>query len=177
MIALAIMSANRIIGSNHHPSFKIDQDRERFRELTKDKVVVYGSHTLQTLPNKHILPHRTNIILSHNRNLDAPGAIIVSSINELKYCLRDYEPNDVFLIGGATLFAELIDQCSAAILTVVNQELPKSPTSEFFPNLEERANWIVGRTSSVHFYDGYQFVYQQYTNLDFRKHGSASTKF
>ena len=42
MIALAIMSANRIIGSNHHPAFKIDQDRERFRELTKDKVVIYS---------------------------------------------------------------------------------------------------------------------------------------
>ena len=170
MIALAIMSSNGVIGENHQPIYKIDNDREHFAELTKGKVVVYGSHTLQTLPNKQPLAHRTNIILSHEHKLHTPGATIVGGIQELKYVLRDYEPNDVFLIGGAQLFSELIDQCTSAILTIVDAEAPIHPgTTELFPRLDQRQDWIIGRTSSTHFYNGYQFVYQTYINTTFRK--------
>jgi len=170
MIALAIMSLNWVIGKNHQPIYKIDNDREHFAELTKGKVVVYGSHTLQTLPNKRPLTNRTNIILSREHKLCTPGATVVGGIQELKYVLRDYEPNDVFLIGGAQLFDELIDQCTGAILTVVNSTEPIHPNStELFPRLDQRPNWIIGKTSSTHFYNGYRFVYQNYTNTNFRK--------
>ena len=170
MIALAIMSSNRVIGENHQPIYKIDNDRERFAELTKGKVVVYGSHTLQTLPNKQPLAHRTNIILSHDHQLRVAGATTVGSIQELKFVLRDYEPDDVFLIGGAQLFSELIDQCTSAILTIVESEEPIHPnTTELFPQLDQRQNWVIGRTSSTHFYNGYRFVYQTYVNTAFRK--------
>ena len=172
MIALAIMSSNWVIGENHQPIYKIDQDRDHFRQLTQDKVVIYGSHTLQTLPGKQPLAHRTNIILSHERNLQIPGATTVASIQELNYVLHGYDPNDVFLIGGAKLFDELIDQCTSAILTVVESEAPvHQDSTDLFPRLDQRSNWMIGRTSSTHFYNRRSFYYQTYINSDFRKGG------
>ena len=75
-------------------------------------------------------------------------------------------------VGGAKLFDELIDQCTSAILTVVESEAPvHQDSTDLFPRLDQRSNWMIGRTSSTHFYNRRSFYYQTYINSDFRKGG------
>lgn len=173
MIALAVMFSNWVICHNSQPAFKIEPDHDNFRRLIENKVVVYGHHTLDILPNHKPLKNCKNIILTHRRDLDIPDATIVTSINELQFVLRNFEPDDVFLIGGTELFHELIDLCSRAILTIIQEDIETDSTSEFFPRLDQRPNWLPGRSSSTHFRDGHQFRQQRFINTNFRKHTSA----
>ena len=172
MTALAITNRKWVISERHHNIFHVRDDRKRFNDLTRGKVVVYGIHTLETLPNKKPLAGRKNIILTHDRNIRIEGATTVGNLNELRYVLRGYETDDVFLIGGAQTFSELIDECKSAILTVVEDVTDDTPGKyEYFPDLDQRPNWRSGKSSSEHFCDGHCWHYVTYTNLRFRKHG------
>ena len=171
--ALAITNHEWVIGKNSKVLFRVREDRERFHELTKGKVVIYGINTLKTLPNGKPLPERTNIILTHDRGIRIPGAITVGTINELHFVLKNYSTDDVYLIGGEKTFAELIDECKSAILTVVENKTEGNPEQyEYFPNLDQKANWSLGRKSSTHYCEGYCWTRVTYTNLLFRKYES-----
>ena len=175
MTALAITNPKWVISENHKNIFHVRDDRERFDNFTRGKVVVYGVHTLETLPSKKPLAGRTNIILTHNRTIRIPGAITVGNINELHFVLRNYDTDDVFVIGGALTFAELIDECKTAILTVTEDKTDDTPGKyEYFPNLDQRENWIAGKASSEHLCDGHCWRYVTYTNTLFRKHSKVA---
>lgn len=170
MTAIAITNPKWVISENHKIIFRIRDDRERFNMLTRGKVVVYGIHTLDTLPGKKPLVERKNIILTHDREIRIPGAITVGNINELHFVLKGYDTDDVFVIGGAQTFAELIDECKKAILTITEDETDDTPGKyEYFPNLDLKENWIPGRASSEHLCDGHIWRYVTYTNTLFRK--------
>ena len=172
MTALATTNGEWVISKNHRNIFHVRDDRERFNDLTRGKVVVYGINTLETLPNKKPLVGRKNIILTHNRNVRIEGATMVGNLEELRYVLKSYDTDDIYLIGGAQTFSQLIDDCKTAVLTVVDDETGGNPEEyEYFPDLSQRPNWIPGKTSSDHFCEGHCWRYVTYTNLRFRKHG------
>lgn len=177
MTALAITNRKWVISENHKNIFRTHDDRERFDALTRDKVVVYGIHTLETLPGKKPLVGRKNIILTHNRDIRIPNATTVGNISELHFVLKGYDTDDVYVIGGALTFAELIDECKSAILTVTEDETDDTPGKyEYFPNLDLKENWIAGKTSSEHFCDGHHWRYVTYTNTLFRKHARKTSE-
>ena len=177
MTALAITNRKWVISKNHKNIFHVHEDRERFDLLTRGKVVVYGIHTLDTLPKKKPLAGRVNIILTHNRDIRIPDATTVGNINELHFVLKNYDTDDVFVIGGAQTFAELIDECKTAILTVTDDKTDDDPGEyEYFPNLAQRENWIAGKTSSEHLCEGHHWRYVTYTNTLFRKHSRVAPK-
>ena len=169
--ALAIMNDKWVISKNHENIFRVHDDREYFNRMTMGKIVVYGINTLQTLPNAKPLANRTNIILTHDRDVRISGAITVGSIKELEYVLKGYSTDDVYLIGGEKTFAELIDECKTAILTVVNDDTDGDPeVFQHFPNLKLRDNWMSCKESSEHYYQGLRWTRKTYVNTRFRKH-------
>jgi dihydrofolate reductase len=169
--ALAITNNKWVIGKNHEKIFRVHDDREYFNKLTEGKIVVYGINTLQTLPNAKPLANRTNIILTHNRDIRVPGVTTVGNINELHYALKGYNTDDVYLIGGENTFAELIDECKTAILTVVDDDADGDPeVFQHFPNLSLKDNWMSCKQSSVHYYQRHSWVRVTYVNTNYRKH-------
>ena len=171
MIAIAATNDQWLLTKDGQPAFLIKEEREIFREITRDKVVVYDYETLGTLPRKQPLANRCNIIITNDRSIRIPDAITVTGTEELKHVLKSYQSDKVYLIGGPKIFAELIDECSEAQLSIVHQEVDLSKGKcEFFPNLDKLSNWGKGRTSSEHFQNGIVWHLQRYINFNYRTH-------
>lgn len=169
MTAIAVISPDWVLSTDYkHPIYRIEAETQHIRSTLRGKIVVYGMHTLECLPKKKPLPDCTNIVLAHDHPI-IEGALTVSTINELRYVLKQYDTDDVFLIGGAATFAELIDDCKEAILTVVDEKIEK-PNCALFPDLTKLPNWIPGKTGSEHHSEGHTWYYVHYINTKYRKH-------
>ena len=109
-----------------------------FRQETTGKVVVLGRKTLDTFPQKQPLPNRTNIILSHDKNYQVKGATVVHSIEELLEALKAYPSKDVYIIGGESIYRQMLPYCDTAHVTQIDHEYQ---ADAFFPNLDEDPEW------------------------------------
>lgn len=97
----------------------IPTDLKYFKEKTTGKVVVMGRSTLESLPKSKPLPNRTNIVLTRKKDLEVPGATVVHSIEELYETVNGYVPGDVFILGGASVYNELLMNCDSLYITKI----------------------------------------------------------
>lgn len=115
------------------PWDRIEGDLPRFKELTRNKTIVMGRKTLDSLPGP--LPYRYHLIMSRfwttedliymHKNFDkskATGFDLVSSIKELLYEIKA-EPEEVFIIGGADICNQLLPYVSTVYLTRIPVEV------------------------------------------------------
>ena len=135
MKAIVAVDFNWAIAKNGKLLFKIKEDMRRFQCITMNRVVVMGRKTLESLPNQKPLPSRTNIVLSRDKDYSVRGATVVHSLDELREELKQYDSEDVYVIGGEDLYAQLLDECTDVLVTFVHKEYDGD---QFFPNLFER---------------------------------------
>ena len=147
------------IGRDNDLLFFIPEDMKFFRQTTLNKVVVMGSNTLKSFPNGAPLKNRTNIVLSTTVTRD--DCMVVRSLEELKNKIKEYDPNDVFLIGGAKLYATMIDYCDEAYITKVKAD---GKAQVFFPNLDEKEGWGMVSESEEKTSEGVKFTFTIYKN-------------
>jgi len=91
------------IGKGNDLLFHLPKDLQYFKEKTINKIVVMGHKTYNSLPKKP-LPKRINIVLSSKSNFEGEGVINVHSIEELLKTIKNYNDDDVFICGGASLY-------------------------------------------------------------------------
>ena len=130
------------IGKNNNLLFSLKKDMAFFRQTTTGKVVVMGAKTFQTFPNG-ALPNRVNIVLDHQGN-NHDGATTVTTVEDLFALLQNYNTDDVFVIGGATVYKLLLNHCQTAYVTKVQAD---GDAEVFFPNLDEMESWQLVETS------------------------------
>lgn len=112
--------------------------REHFAPLTTGRVVILGSKTLSTFPGGRPLKNRTNIILSRRENFAPEGAVVVRSAGELFREIKKYDPDDLFVIGGASVYSLLLPHCTYAYIT----ELDKAYAADaHITNLDKSDEW------------------------------------
>ena len=111
------------IGKNGGLLAHIPTDMKYFRDHTMGKTVVMGRKTLESMPGGKGLPGRTNYVLTSQRGFSAERCITVCSIDELREELAEYDPDDVFLIGGATLYNRLYKECNRLYVTKIDADL------------------------------------------------------
>ena len=111
--AVAAMAANRVIGREGRMPWHLPEDLKFFRRLTHGHPVVMGRRTWESLGRP--LPGRRNIVLSRTLT-EAPGAEIVRSVAELDALGLS---GDIFVIGGAEIYALLLPRCSSVYITVL----------------------------------------------------------
>ena len=109
-------------------------DMKYFREHTKNKAVVMGRKTLESLPGKRGLPNRVNYVLTSNPDFEAERCIAVHSEDELRDAVSEHEPDDVFLIGGATLYNRFYRMCDRLYVTKIDADLG---ADTFIKNFDE----------------------------------------
>ena len=97
---------------------------------------ILNKNTFQTFPNG-ALPNRVNIVLDHQGN-NHDGATTVTTVEDLFALLQNYNTDDVFVIGGATVYKLLLDSCQTAYVTKVQAD---GDAEVFFPNLDEMESW------------------------------------
>lgn len=161
---IVAVSENYAIGKDNDMLFNLPSDLKYFKETTLNKVVVMGRKTYYSLP-KRPLKNRTNIVLSSNENFKEEGVIIVHSFEELFEELKKYNTDDVFIIGGATLYNKLMDYCKLGYITKVEKVFC---ADTFITNIEELENWKEISSSEQHSENGLNFKFKVFENLNER---------
>lgn len=138
MNLIAAVDENWAIGKNNQLLVSIPADMKFFRTTTTGKVVVMGRKTLESFPNGLPLKNRTNIVLTHDRSYRVKDAIIVYSMDELWEELKKYDSDDIYVIGGESIYRQLVDACDVAHITKIDFAYD---ADAYFPNLDEKPGW------------------------------------
>lgn len=119
----AIVAVDRLwgIGNNGHLLFHIKEDMEFFKSNTINKVVVMGRKTLDALPDGKPLKDRTNLVITSNKSYQNHDNIIFGDINEINKEIKKYDTNDIFIIGGETIYRQFINRCDTVYVTRNNE--------------------------------------------------------
>ena len=157
MNLIVAVDENWAIGKDNKLLVSIPSDMKFFRETTTGKVVVMGRKTLESFPNGLPLKNRTNIVLTRNRDYQVKDAIVVHSVPELLVKLDKYSSEDVYVIGGDSVYQELLPYCDVAHVTKINHVYA---ADAWFPNLDETGEWeITGESEEQTYFDlEYMFV-------------------
>ena len=161
MNLIVAVDKNWAIGCNNELLVSIPADMKFFRETTTGHVVVMGRKTLESFPNKSPLKNRTNIVLTSNPNYKVEGAIVVHTLADLLEELKKYNSEDIYVIGGDSIYRQLLPYCDLAHVTKIDHAYQ---ADAFFPNLDELPQWqIIDDSEEQTYFDlEYQFLlYQQ----------------
>lgn len=159
MNMIVAVDENWAIGNRGDLLIRIPADQKMFREETTGKVVVTGRKTLETFPQKQPLPNRTNIILSKDKSFKASNAVVVHSIPELMDELKKYNDEDIFVIGGDSVYKQLLPYCNVVHVTKIEHEYE---ADAYFPNLDEDPDWVITAESDEQCYFDITYYFYRY---------------
>ena len=127
------------IGKRNGLLFNLPLDMKFFRETTKGHVVAMGENTLLSFPGSKPLKNRTNIVLSKDLDHNYEGVVNVHSFDEFIKMIKEYgEKETVFIIGGASIYAQTLPYVDEVLLTKVNAD---GGAEVFFSNLDENPDF------------------------------------
>lgn len=134
---------------------KLPQDVAYFRRQTDGSTILMGMGVYGELTKS--LPNRLNYVASNQIGLQLkPGFILV---NDPKSFIQN-STTDVWVIGGATIFASLIDLAEEIYLTHINKDFH---CTKFFPNVLNQ--FKLKNKSSKFNQNGLQFYFAEYTRI------------
>lgn len=131
LVIIAAIGKNRELGIDNHLIWHLPNDLKFFKEKTTGKTIVMGRHTFESLGR--LLPNRTHIVLSKSTNSFPKEVIIFKSVEEF---LKNYKNDEeVFIIGGASIYNEFINYADKMFLTEVEEVSPEADV--FFPKFNK----------------------------------------
>jgi dihydrofolate reductase len=159
MNAIVAVDENWAIGYNGELLVRIPNDQKFFREETTGKVIILGRKTLETFPGKRPLKNRTNIILSTRKDYEVQDAIVVHSVEDLLEKCRDYPSQDVYCIGGDSIYRQLLPYCDTVHVTKIDHAYN---ADAFFPNLDKDPEWEITAQSDEQVYFDLTYYFLKY---------------
>ena len=152
------------IGKKNGLLFTLKEDMAFFRKTTLNHVVVMGENTLLSFPGSKPLKNRTNIVLSQDPTHNYEGVINVHTFDEMLQLLKKYSENEeVFIIGGASMYRQTLPYVDLVYLTKVDAI---GGAEVFFVNIDEDENFeIVSESETIK--DGdYDIRFVTYKNIN-----------
>ena len=135
MISIIVaVASNGVIGDKNSLLWHIREDMVHFRTTTSGHPVIMGRKTYDSIGRP--LPKRTNVVITRDTNLVIEGCTVVHSLEEAVSMFDSAE--EVFVIGGAQIYAQALPLAERIYLTVVGKEY-EGDTS--FPDIDY-AEWI-----------------------------------
>lgn len=159
MNLIVAVDENWAIGNKNELLVRIPADHKFFREETTGKVVVLGRKTLETFPQGMPLKNRTNIIMSTNQNYKVKDAIVVHSVEELLEELKKYNDEDVYIIGGDSIYKQMLPYCNVAHVTKIDHAYE---ADAYFPNLDKMPEWEITADSDEQVYFDLTYHFLKY---------------
>lgn len=130
---IVAVAANGVIGRDNRLPWRLPADLKRFKTLTMGHPIIMGRKTHESLGRP--LPGRTNIVVTTQPNYEAPGCQVAHSLEQaLAFCQSD---DEVFVIGGASLYQQALERADKIYLTEIHQEFEGDVR---FPQLD-RTTW------------------------------------
>ncbi len=162
MKAIVCVDNNWGIGNSNQLLYSIPADMKFFREKTTGHIVVMGLATFLSFPKQQPLKERVNIVISDDKDFQRDDVIICSSMNEVLEKIKDYNSDDVYVIGGASVYAQLIPYCDTAYITKVDAS---RPADKFFPNLDKEEKWHISEESEIFEHNGLNYKFTTYKQI------------
>ncbi len=138
MRAIAAVDKNWARGNRGQLLVSIPADQRFFRQETVNKTVVLGRKTMDTFPGGRPLKNRRNIIISRNPHYEVADAEVVNSVEQLLKKVSDVKTEDVYVIGGQSIYEQLLPYCDEAYITRIDHSYQ---ADAYFPNLDENDEW------------------------------------
>lgn len=145
MKAIVAVDKNWGIGLKGRLLVQIPADQKFFRQTTTGQVVVMGRRTLESFPQGQPLKDRVNIVLTKGGYSLPDGVEIVHDIDELKETLKRYEDKEIYCIGGAMVYEELLPLCDECLVTKIDESYE---ADAYFPDLDASPEWELVRDGS-----------------------------
>ena len=159
MRLIVAVDKNWGIGKNNDLLVSIPSDKKFFRQETTGKVVVMGRNTLESFPGGLPLKNRTNVVLTRNAGYRAKDTVIVHDIPELLEELKKYPSDAVYVVGGGTVYEELLPYCDEAYVTKIDFAYE---ADTYFPNLDQMPEWEMVEESEEQTYFDLEFTFTRY---------------
>ena len=144
MNLIAAVDRQWAIGFGNKLLVNIPSDMKFFRKTTTGKVIVMGRKTLESFPGGAPLQNRTNIVLTSARTYRVKGAVVVHTLEELLKELEKYDSEDIFVIGGGSIYKQLLPYSDTAYITKIDHVFQ---ADTYFPNLDEMEEWDMAEAS------------------------------
>ena len=159
MNLIVAVDKNWAIGKDNRMMWSIPADMKFFREMTTGHVVVMGRKTLESFPNGLPLKQRTNIVLSRDKNYQVKGTLVMHTTEELLEHLKGYAPEEIFIIGGESIYRQFLPYCDTAYVTKIDHAYD---ADTHFPNLDEMPEWEMTEAGEEQTSFDLEFVFTKY---------------
>ena len=163
MNLIAAVDKNWAIGLHNKLLVSIPADMKFFREVTTGNVVVMGRKTLESFPNGQPLKKRTNIVLTTDPDYQVKDAVVVHNMDELHEELKKYPSDSIYVLGGESIYRQLLDECDVAHITKIDYEYE---ADAYFPNLDEDPEWEITADSDEQTYFDLEYYFYKYEKKD-----------
>ncbi len=161
MKAIVAVDSNWGIGYKGSLLLRIPEDMKFFKEMTLGKVVIMGRETFESLPGKEPLKDRINIVLSSKEGYGDDRIVLCHSVDEIFNEIKKYKTEDVIVIGGESVYTQLLPYCTEAYVTKIDN---KYAADKFFTDLDKDQAWELESTSDAHVYKEVDFRFAKYIN-------------
>lgn len=162
MNLIVAVDKNWAIGLNNNLLVSIPADMKFFRETTTGKVVVMGRKTLESFPGGQALKRRTNIVLTRDENYKAKDVIVVHTVDALLEELKNYDDEEIYVIGGESIYRQLLPYCNVAHVTKIDHAYE---ADTYFPNLDEMDDWEITGVSEEQTYFNLEYEFVRYERV------------
>lgn len=157
MILVMAVDAKWAIGYKGDMLTRIPEDLKHFKEITMGGVLVMGRKTFDATG---ALPGRETIIVSRSLK-EMEGAHIAHSLDDLREMIKEkFSDKKIFLVGGASLIDQLIDEVDEAEITFIKKDF--EPYDTVMRNLDEDEAFKLVQRSEEHAYQDMKFEYRRY---------------
>lgn len=127
--AIFAMSENRVIGKDNQLPWHLPADLQHFKALTMGKPILLGRKTYESIGRP--LPGRCNLVMSRDVQFQAPGCVVVNSL-ETALLAAGYS-DEIMVIGGAVLYQHLLPRTQRLYMTIIHHEFEGDA---YFPVLD-----------------------------------------
>ena len=162
MKCIVAVDSNWAIGKNNKLLVSIPADMRFFKEQTMGKVVIMGRATLESFLGGKPLKGRVNIVVTRDPKYYVPDAIIVHSVKEAASAAAAYPADDVFVIGGASIYRQFLPLCDTAYVTKIAYAYD---ADTYFPNLDEAPDWELLEESDEQTYYDLTYAFTTYNRI------------
>jgi dihydrofolate reductase len=132
---IAAVSRNLVIGKNNDLPWHLPDDMKFFMNTTKGHHCIMGRKNYDSIPAKFKpLPNRTNIVVTRQKNFQAPGCTVVNDIHDGLAIAIGEDETEAFIIGGAEIYRQAMDITDRMYLTEIQATIEGDT---FFPHVDK----------------------------------------
>ena len=160
---IVAMGNNQVIGIKNALPWKLPADMEHFRQLTQGKPIIMGQKTFESIGKA--LPGRTNIVLTLDKNFQAPDCLVAYSIGEAIQIAKNLGTKEVMIGGGVSIYKQFLPLAGRMYLTLIEGDFEGDA---YFPEFDYNDWNEVGRVENAADKDNpyrYTFLTLQRKNL------------